>query len=337
MTNQIISAAVHDLVRGSGGLFEVTLGQVIAPVNDLTQRVVDELYNLYSSRTSKAHGEFSSAAPPPAQIHIAAYLAAAKPDFGELTAKMMDILKQRAQTRAAAGGGHVFFAHFRRDANDYLLVTIVSDRIGAALTGALVLTEVKHLDLEHFRFAGRIDLSTWQAGGGRYLGFLKGKGDVSDYFREFLGCDAVVMERQDTVRVVEALTEYATETFDDAAERAGFLSRAKVICDRAIKNGKPVEFQALANELTPEDPAPLLEVLTAPERTLTDGFSPHRGALGPLVQFRIKMDSWNMTFGREALLSGDIVYDADNNNLIIRNIPQDIGERLRAERVHAPD
>lgn len=331
--NEIISAAVHDLSRGPAG-FSIKLGKTITPINDLTQRVVDSLYALYSSRTSKAHGEFASGdQPPPTQTHVSAYLDASDPDFDDLTAKLMETLKTAAQKRAAAGGGHVFFAHFRRDDRDYLLVTIVSDRVSAALSGTLELTEVTHLDLDHFRFAGRIDLTAWKDGTGRYIGFLKGVGEVSEYFREFLGCDAIVKQREDTERLVDALDEFATAAFDDRESRTEFLNRAKDICDRARRENKPLEFQALANELVPSDPAALLEVLTSPERTLTDGISPHGGALAPLVQFRIKTPYVNIVFAREALISGDVVFDADTETLVLRNLPDSLLSRLRDENV----
>lgn len=330
--NEIINAAVHDLNKDAGA-FAILLGKPIPAANPLTQKVVDTLYSLYASRTSKAHGEFASDVPPPTQRHISVYMAAEEPDFELLTRDLMETLKSEAQKRAAAAGGHVFFAHFRRDGRDYLLVTIVSDRMSAALSGALELTEVKHLDLDHFRFAGRIDLSAWKDGAGRYIGFLKGKGEVSDYFREFLGCPATVKQREDTERLVEALTDFANKTFDDATARGGFLSQAKVICDRARRENKRVEFQALANELTPVDPEPLLAVLTDPARTLTDGFAPHGGALGPLIQFKIKTDNLSMAFGRDALMNGDVVFDAKTESLIIHNLPEAVLARLRDEKL----
>ena len=39
------------------------------------------------------------------------------------------------------------------------------------------------------RVAGRIDLGAWQTGGERYISFLRGRGDVAQYFKLFLGCN----------------------------------------------------------------------------------------------------------------------------------------------------
>ncbi|GAP24073.1 hypothetical protein GLF_0955 [Gluconobacter frateurii NBRC 101659] len=93
--------------------------------------------------------------------------------------------------------------------------------------------DVKHLDLEGFRFAGRINLTAWAAGAERYISFLKGKSDVSEYFRLFLGCDSVVEARVDTSNLVMALKEFVTA--EKMTERDGneFLARAKAICERS--------------------------------------------------------------------------------------------------------
>src|SRR3546814_7869702 len=94
----------------------------------------------------------------------------------------------------------------------YLLVAIITDKLSAALTSQRDVRDVRHLDLDGFRFAGRINLTAWAIGDERYISFLKGKGDVSEYFRHFLGCDSVVQERVDTSNLVAALKEIGRAT-----------------------------------------------------------------------------------------------------------------------------
>jgi nucleoid-associated protein len=331
MSNSIITAVVHDLRRGSSG-FEVVLGQPIELISALAQKVVDELSERYDKSSSKAHGRFSTnTVDYPTEANLTAYLRAGKLGFADFTTKLMETLKLQAQRRTNVTSGHVLFAHFRRSGKAYLLVAIVSDRVGAALTQKLELREITHLDLEHFRFAGRIDIDGWTAGAARYIGFLRGKGDVSEYFREFLGCDAITPERQDTIRLVDALSNYAIQTDMEPAARSEFLSKAKTICDRAINQGKELDFKALANELQPADPQPLVEQLSNPDLALIDGFVPHRGALGALVQFKVKTDSWSLAFDRAALLAGDIVFN-DDDTLTVQNLPPELIAQLRAER-----
>ncbi|MDR9764141.1 nucleoid-associated protein [Rhizobium redzepovicii] len=140
----------------------------------------------------------------PTQIHVGAYIDGDFSDFNKLTADMMLTLKKEASQKNARGG-HVFFSHFHRDGKDYLLVAIINDTLGAALTDDLDVTDVKHLDMDGFRFAGRINMTGWSEGEDRYISFLMGKGDIAEYFKEFLGCDTSVAERYDTQTLVKAL------------------------------------------------------------------------------------------------------------------------------------
>src|SRR3546814_41294 len=174
---------------------------------------------------------------------------------------MMETLRSQAQARSASTGGHVLFAHFRREGHDYLLVAIITDKLSAALTSQRDVRDVRHLDLDGFRFAGRINLTAWAIGDERYISFLKGKGDVSEYFRHFLGCDSVVQDRVDTSNLVAALKEFVAEAKMAEKEGNEFLGRAKAICERASRAREEIEFDALANELMPKDPKKLADHL----------------------------------------------------------------------------
>lgn len=102
------------------------------------KRVIDTLYELYGRRGSKSHGRFSPNIDNfPTQKHLREYVDTGSTDFAALTASMMETLRLQAGSRGAAQGGHVFFAHFTRGANHFLLVAIITDKLGAALTNDL--------------------------------------------------------------------------------------------------------------------------------------------------------------------------------------------------------
>lgn len=330
MVNEIVALAVHDLSRRDGP-YEVTLAERLLPVTTTTQRVIDEIYDLYNRRASKSHGRFAQDENYPTQQQIRDYVVSDDRDFLRLTSRMMETLRAQAQARSASTGGHVLFAHFRRDERDYLLVAIVNDRLSAALTTARDMHDVQHLDLDGFRFAGRVNMTAWAAGEERYVSFLKGKGDVSEYFRHFLGCDSVVQERVDTSNLVVALKEFVTATGMAEAEGNEFLGRAKAICERASRARDGIEFDALANELLPRDPQPLKNHLAHTDRALADGFVPDRRALASLVRLRGGTRQWKVEFERQAVSDGVVVYDAERNTLTLRQIPDELIQQLREQ------
>ncbi|NTF35024.1 nucleoid-associated protein [Rhizobium skierniewicense] len=330
MANIIKKVAIHDLEPAGRG-FEIKLGKNDLPITKTAQRVIDLLYSLYNRRASKSHGKFAEdEVNYPTQIHVGTYNEEGFADFNKLTADMMLTLKKEASQKNARGG-HVFFSHFHRDEKDYLLVAIINDTLGAALTDDLDVVDQKHLDMDGFRFAGRINMTGWSNGEDRYISFLKGKGDIAEYFKEFLGCDTSVAERYDTQTLVKALGEYADSKGLKGEDKQAFLKRAKDICDRLSKSQQELSFTAFSNEMEPDGPEDLLETLTDPDRKLNDNFVPHRPSLARLVRFQVKTKHWSLEFDREALQTGPISYDRDANVLIIRDLPAELTAELRSD------
>lgn len=334
LTNTIIKAAVHDLKRNEGTL-SVQLGSADLVVTPTIQRMIDELHDLYAKRATKAFGRFSEDANNfPTEGYLKAYLdAGAEGDFGAMTRLMMTTLRTRAAAKPNAGAGHVFFAHVENDKGPFLLIAILNDRLGAALTSTYEVRDAEHLDLDGFRFAGRIGIRGWRAGEKRYIGFLKGRGDIAEYFREFLGCDATMRSKEETDVFVKALTEFVESGEMAGAERTRFLDRAKEICSGPARGRTAIDFTALANELVPDGPERLIEFLSDPDRGLSDGFTPNAGVLGTLSKYKGGTPLWSISFERAAL-GRDIVYDHEARTLLVRNLPSDL---LRDLRLEVPD
>ena len=333
MTTSIINVAIHHLLREESG-YKVTPGNSSIAVTATAIRLIEELHKLYARRPSKAYGRFSDdTANYPTSTNLKSYLEG-QSNFEALTLALMTTLSKQAQAKAASTGGHVFFAHFKRDGVQYLLVAIVNDKLSAALTASENLVDVKHLDVDGFRFAGRVSIDGWLNSEDRYVGFLKGKGAVAEYFKEFLGCDTTILSRVETSALVSALKSFADAQGYDATERAEFLERAKDICDRDARAEKPVDFAVLANELHPAEPEALIDVLADPNLSLNDGFVADRRALKGLVSFKKKTSDWSVEFERKALHSGRVRFNAEENSITLMGVPDDLRAELTEEIQH---
>lgn len=338
MPNNIIQIGVHDLRREATGL-EVVTGQNGLPVNATTQRVVDVLDEMYSKRSSKAHGRFSEDTDNyPASEYFANYLQEeGGGDFAEYTARMMTTLRAKARAVPNAGEGHVFFAHFERGGKQFMLIAIVNGKLGALLTDQFDVQDITHLDLDGFRFAGRVDMTSWQAGDDRYIGFLRGRGDVAEYFKEFLGCVSSRTDKVATQDLVQALGQFAEAQAMSSEDRDDFLVRAKTALERTIRNQSEVDFQSLANEIQPEHPQLLSEFLGEPDRMLGDGFLANKSVLGTLVKFKARTEFWSVEVDRRALSRGQVTFDAQENSLTFANLPESFAEKLRREMADGDD
>lgn len=331
MTDGIISVAIHHLEKASAGAYRVNLGNGDLAIGNTARRLIEDLHRLYARRPSKAYGRFSvDTANFPTSLRLKEYLDG-DATFEEMTTALMATLAKEAGSRAASEGGHVFFAHFMRDEGQFVLVAIVNDKISAALTANADLEDVKHLDVDGYRFAGRVSLHGWAANEERYVSFLKGKGTVSEYFKAFLGCDTTVLARVETTNLVQALKHFADRQLMQPAERTTFMARAMEICTRDAKADKAINFETLANELLPENPEALIEVLADPDRGLTDGFVADRRALRGLVEFRVKTANWNLEFERRSLHEGKVRFDRAENSITLFDVPVSVRQELIEE------
>lgn len=331
MPSNIFHVAIHDLKKKTENEFEFVVGKNDLKKGPTVVRVVDELHRLYARRASKSHGKFSTdAANFPTQGFIRTYISQGSTNFDLLTTSLMTTLVAQARRKPGATGGHVFFVHFEDEAKQFIMIAIVNDRLGAAITEDFDVSDVTTLDLDGFRFAGRINLTSWMNDEERYVGFLKGKGDVAEYFKEFLGCDTTVQDRQDTHSLVAALKHFAETQKLNSADRDEFLQKAKNICDVSARKREELEFTSFANELFPKAPELLLKVLTDDKRKINDGFVPDRRALATLVRFKAKTPLWSVEFEREAVTQGKVRYNAKANTLTLNDIPAELAAELKA-------
>ncbi|MBB5276912.1 nucleoid-associated protein [Rhizobium rosettiformans] len=332
MVDSVVNVAIHNLEK-HGSDFDVVLGKNQLTISKTVIRVVNELHKMYASRASKAHGKFSDDTVNfPAQTFISNFVQSDFQGFEALTKGLMTVLLAQARRKSGATGGHVLFAHFEKDKQLYLLVAIINDRLGALLNEDMDISDVRHLDLDGFRFAGRVNISAWTSGADRYIGFLKGKGDVAEYFKEFLGCDTTVQDRVDTTALINVLRDFAEQRKDLVTDKDAFLQRAFDICQRHIRENAPLDFESFANEMLPDDPSKLSGALGDPDVALGDGFVPDKRALNALVKFRVKTDLWSMEFDRRAIAQGKIVYDPHKKTITIKELPQDLIQELDRDR-----
>lgn len=331
LPDSITAVAIHHLRRNENDVYEVLEGNGAIKLSKTAARLIDELHRLYARRASKAYGKFSDDTENfPTSGNIKKYLNK-EIGFEKMTIAMMATLAKEAGAKATSTGGHVFFAHFDKEKIQYILVAIVNDKISAALTANEDLADVTHLDVEGFRFAGRVSLTGWANSEERYVSFLKGKGSVSDYFKEFLGCDTTVLNKTETQGMVSALKAFADSQKFDPSRREEFMTKARDICDRDARADKAVDFTALANELHPEDPEALIEVLADPNRALNDGFVADRRVLKGLAVFKRKTINWSVEFERRALHDGKVRYDPKENSITLLEVPDDLRQELNEE------
>lgn len=327
-------AIVHNLDKVAGQReASVRLGRSALPVTPALQRLVNAVHVAYEERVGKSYGAFEADAElHPAQTHIGKVSRADGPGFVAITGQLMAILAQRAKTEIFATGGHVLMIESGRGAARWFLVAMLTDIAGAAIDQNLNVVETNHLDLSAMRFAGRVNLTDWAAAGERYISFLRGrKAEVSGYFQEFLGCSTIIKPMVETQHLVKEIKRFAENQNLPESRREQLLHETDAFARACIKEGRPLELEALANRVWPDDPAILKTSFAQADPPIADGFQPDGRALKGLRKFSARAQNWKLEFDRDAMIDQTISFDREAGTLTIHHLPDDVRAQLAAE------
>ncbi|SAK98589.1 Nucleoid-associated protein YejK [Caballeronia temeraria] len=317
---------------------EVVTRPALIGINDPVERLVSDLHRSYSDKSGKGYGKFEADEDNyPMPRYARDYFVEQSIDFYEMSVRMMNTLRDRAQNEQLATGGYVLIAHVNNGSTDFLLVAIVTDRMGTAITDGLDIVDSPYIDLAALRVAGRIDVTAWQANSERYISFLKARGEVSDYFKHFLGCNDVVESSEETRKLIACLKSFATNQGLEAEDRDRLLRGAFDYCSECAAGNRPLSLDGLANRLMPDAPENLRAAFADGNLQLSDGFVPNRRALRSLVKFKAKTTAWAVEFDRDALVNGEIEFDEQNQTLVLHNLPDDLLHEMIVEKRNEPE
>jgi len=330
--NHVTECIVHRLVKKQyERIAEVDLRSAPLVVNESVQRLTDHLTNLYGGRAGKGYGRFEDNENEyPTQKYLRQHIVERNTDFLSFSTQIMDHLKIEAAKEQFATGGYVLIAKISSDSSDYLLVAIVTEVVGSAITEDLNIVDSPHLDMTHLRVAGRIDLTAWMAGAERYISFLKGRSNIADYFKLFLGCNDILKPIEETRKLVAALEQFATNQNLECTTRDQFPESAYRYLT-GLDINEPLSLETMSNHLWPDAPETLQQYLANEEIGLSDGFVPDRRAAKGLMNFEGKTVHWNLSFKRSGLRSGQVLYDRTRDTIILSGIPKHLHDELMEE------
>lgn len=301
------------------------------PVQAASEKMIFDLTEKYSGRAGKGYGRFEDDRDSyPMSNIVNDYFISHNSNFYETSLRMVRHLKARADDEQMSTGGFVFISHIEVNNNHYLLVAILTSAIGSTVSNFDIQSS-EYLDIAKLRVAGRIDLTGLEEGKERYISFLKGQNNVAAYFKKFLGCNDILIAKQETTKLRDALLQFATERGLPPEARDDFLNKAHERLKELNKNGEPFESETFANEMWPEQPDLLVSKLAEDDLQFSDGFVPDGTVIRGLVSFKGKSKHWSLKFERTALHEGSVIYEPQTDKLILNEIPDTLRDEILAE------
>lgn len=334
--NTIESVVIHKLVKDRHGKATVVTRTELLPVTEPVKKLVHDIHNLYADKTGKGYGRFEADEInfPSARILRETFLENTK-SFLIATQELMAVLAAKAGQAALATGGYVLMAHVSNAAKHRWFIAAILTNIhsSAIKDDSLDVIDSVHVDLHNLRVAGRVSLGEWASNDPkiRYIGFLKQRGEVSDYFKLFLGCNELIAATEETKKLVTVLKSFSKDSGLDRAGQESLLKAAYEYCSNCHKNDEPLSLEALTNAVCPSDPKKLQAALTAADVQINDGFVPDGRVIKAFVKIKAKTRYWSVELDRQALVGGQAKYDPQKRTLVLSDLPAELEAELKNE------
>jgi len=333
--NEIEAAVIHKLEKAKHGKSSVVPSASVLSLNDAAKKLIGSINDLYSERANKGYGRFhANETQYPTAGTLRSVFSTKAISFFDGSRQLMDLLATRADQAQFATGGFVLMAHIIGQAGaNWFLVAIITNVDGSVINDRLEVKNAEHVDLENLRVAGRVNIAEWLNGASdkRYVGFLKHRGDIAEYFKYFLGCDDLVKGTEETKGLVAALKQFATDEGLDPARKEEFYKAAYSYCHERKKKNEPLSLDELVHAAWPEKPKELAKALATGNVQISDGFVPDGRVLKQFVNIRARTKYWSVDLDRHGLQTGDFRYDKKRGELVLKNLPADLKAELEAE------
>lgn len=297
------------------------------------ERLVGDLNDAYNAKQGKAWGHFQEESGAyPFSGWLSQYLAN-EMEFVAFSKRTAEQLKTLMEGSNLSVGGHVLITHYQQGMTDYLSIALLHHSEGMAVTDQLELMESRHLDLSQLHLAARINLSEWKNNphSRQYISFIKGKGGkkVSDYFREFIGCQEGVDAPTETRTLLKAFSDFA-EKEDWSEESAREKTDALVdYASTQSRLGEPITLQELSGLLDDEQPQAFYDHIRNSDYGLHPEIPADRRTLQQFKRFTGRGEGLSISFEAH-LLGSRVDYDEQNDVLTIHQLPTQLKNQLKS-------
>jgi len=212
----------------------------------------------YHKRSSKEFAKFKESPVPTYEILIKTYIDGTETDekFLDFSKDAANHLKDEMNKKPTSTGGYLIFADYT--INDrFIMAVLLNNKAGYTVDeDNLAINMIKELNTDQIAMAGFINMSIYQNDSDerRYLSFMKGVKNISEYFVAFVGADDNKETSRDMTRTfIGALKDYFKEKNYEVDEKTRLEQQVYNYCEDKRSNKEPVTIQAISALLNPEE------------------------------------------------------------------------------------
>ena len=302
------------------------------PQTDVLENLLSDFNDAYNGKQSKGWGLFhAESGAYPFGGWLKAYFEG-KTDFMQFSRDAVEHLTRLMEESNLSVGGHAMFVHYQQGLTDYLAIALLHQSTGVSLDQEMNVVAAPHLDFGLVHLAARVNISEWQSNPAskQYVSFLKAKQGrkVSEYFRDFIGCQEGVDSAGETRTLLKAFSDFV-ESEDIPEESAREKTQTLVqYASSQAKMGQAVGLSELSELLDEDRPRAFVEHLRKQDYGLSEEFPADKKVLNKFRRFTGRAEGLSISF-EQHLLGNKLEFDEQNGTLLIRNLPTQLLDQLK--------
>ena len=322
---QVKNMVIHKLEKKQGGNAVLTKATKQLAITDVHQNFMKEVKQVYYNKSNPVYGSFDAAADSyPYQTYINNYLFNELP-FYEFTLKAIRHFEAIMNEITLATGGYVLFCHFTLS-EDFVAVIVLNDKESYIINDNLDVNANARLDIEKLDVANFINCCKWKNQEDVYLSFTKGKKEISNYFKRFIGCTDYASAKESSEKLKRAINDFMFQNGYDKKSAEETKELVFAYCESQMKIKEDIRLSFVSNLISGEEPEKFIAFASAEKYQVSALFKGHT-TLKSLKYYSYNSKDFTIAFDSK-LLGDTIIYDDSKNNLLIKNIPDYLKNQL---------
>jgi nucleoid-associated protein len=334
---EIKNFVIHQLLKDAGTrVVKSKQAKKLITINEKEKTFLNNLDKSYHKKSSPIYGIFANERPN-FKNDLISY-SNNEFTFYDFSISVMNYYKEILENTPAATGGYMILCEYTNKSTlkDLLLVLMINNKEGYVVNEIdLTLDDIKNLDLNRVDVACLINLTEWknieeelETDRQTYLSFVKGMKQVSYYFMTFVDVDNKKTSTESTNNLIKAFDEYSTEKKWDRDTKIKKRNQIFEYSHECMATKNEILLKRISTILDPENPNDFENFSTEEGRKVSSVISGDKSKMKVFKYLTYSDESLKIEFDSALLLNETIHYDKVLNKLTIKNLPQELVDKI---------
>jgi len=256
--------------------------------------------------------------------------------FVQFSQEISDLIKEELAKSIMGTGGFVLILNYVHSEKEWLMIIMLKNDEGYGLSDILTLEKRKYLNIKRLNESARINIEQWFENisldadeKNNCLSFMKGKKneDVTEYFRDALGCIGYQSSSKNTKGVLKAINLYMENKNYSAVQRDSTRENLYRYFSTQYSSDLEVDLETISRTINVEDPEDFTSFLREKNITIDSSFKPSQKGFIGLQKITFNIGDVKVSFTYDDLNENVILND---EGLLIKSIPNHIVQEIES-------